>query len=245
LVIQRTNWGLLRNCCRTNRVVAAECGVQADATGLRPRPGTACETWVSGLLHANVTLGLWGWVIKKNMSDDAADVQRVLAGDVDAYAALVDRYYDRCARFAVRMLGNRDDAEDALQVTFVRAYRALDRYQERDRFSAWLYRILVNQCRSIAARRAHREKVFVREEALLLNAPDRSTSWSGEDEEFVQRVLSELDPLLREAFLLKYIEEMSYEEMSTLTGVGVSALKMRVKRACDRLRERWERIKHD
>ena len=73
-----------------------------------------------------------------------------------------------------------------------------------------------------------------------LNAPDRSQGWTGEDEEFVQRVLNELDPLLREAFLLKYIEEMSYEEMSALTGVGVSALKMRVKRACDRLRERWE-----
>jgi RNA polymerase sigma-70 factor, ECF subfamily len=177
------------------------------------------------------------------MSDDAADVQRVLAGDVDAYAALVDRYYDRCARFAVRMLGNRDDAEDALQATFVRAYRALHRYQERDRFSAWLYRILVNQCRSLAARRSHRERLFVREEALLLNAPDRRQIWTGEDEDFVQRILSELEPLLREAFLLKYIEEMSYEEMSALTGVGVSALKMRVKRACDRLRERWERIK--
>jgi len=87
--------------------------------------------------------------------------------------------------------------------------------------------------------------VFVREEAVLLNAPDTSTTWPGEDEEFVQRVLSELDPLLREAFLLKYIEELSYEEMSALTGVGVSALKMRVKRACDRLRDRWERIKHD
>jgi RNA polymerase sigma-70 factor (ECF subfamily) len=174
------------------------------------------------------------------MSDDAADVQRVLAGDVDAYAALVDRYYDRCARYAIRMLGNRDDAEDALQATFLRAYRALNRYQERDRFSAWLYRILVNQCRSVAARRAHRDRVFVREEALLLNAPDRTPNWSGEDEEFVQRV-----PLLREAFLLKYIDEMSYEEMSALTGVGVSALKMRVKRACDRLRDRWERIKDD
>ncbi len=179
------------------------------------------------------------------MSDDAADVRRVLAGDVDAYAALVDRYYDRCARFAVRMLGNRDDAEDALQATFLRAYRALGKYQERDKFSAWLYRILVNQCRSLAARRSHRERVFVREEALLLNAPDKPTSWAGEDEEFVQRVLSELDPLLREAFLLKYVEEMSYEEMSALTGVGISALKMRVKRACDRLRERWERIKND
>ena len=61
----------------------------------------------------------------------------------------------------------------------------------------------------------------------------------------MQRVLAELDPLLREAFLLKYIEEMSYEEMSALTGVGVSALKMRVKRACDRLRDRWERIKDE
>jgi RNA polymerase sigma-70 factor, ECF subfamily len=104
---------------------------------------------------------------------------------------------------------------------------------------------LVNQCRSAAARRAHRDRVFVREEALLLNAPDRTPAWSGEDEEFVQRVLNELDPLLREAFLLKHIDEMSYEEMSALTGVGVSALKMRVKRACDRLRDRWERIKND
>ena len=179
------------------------------------------------------------------MSDDAADVQRVLSGDVDAYAKLVDRYYDRCARFAIRMLGNRDDAEDALQSTFLRAYRALGRYQERDRFSAWLYRILVNQCRSIAARRSHRERVFVREEALLLNAPVKTPAWTGEDEEFVQRVLNELDPLLREAFLLKYVEELSYEEMAALTGAGVSALKMRVKRACDKLRERWERIRDD
>lgn len=180
------------------------------------------------------------------MTDDAADVRRVLNGDVDAYAALVDRYYDQCARYAVRMLGNRDDAEDALQATFLRAYRALGRYQERDKFSAWLYRILVNQCRSLAARRSQREKVFVREEAVLLNATDEHTvGWPGEDEEFVQRVLSDLDPLLREAFVLKYIEEMSYEEMAALTGVGVSALKMRVKRAADRLRERWERNKHD
>jgi RNA polymerase sigma-70 factor, ECF subfamily len=202
-------------------------------------------TFVRFVTERHVTRATGGWVIAQDMSDDAADVQRVLAGDVEAYAALVDRYYDRCARFAIRMLGDRDDAEDALQATFLRAYRALHRYQERDRFSAWLYRILVNQCRSIAARRSHRERVFVREEAVLLNTPARATNWAGEDEEIVQRVLAELDPLLREAFLLKYIEEMSYEEMSALTGVGVSALKMRVKRACDRLRDRWERIKDD
>ncbi len=83
------------------------------------------------------------------------------------------------------------------------------------------------------------------EEALLLNTPDTRPNWTGEDEEFVQRVLNELDPLLREAFLLKYVEELSYEEMSVLTGAGISALKMRVKRACERLRERWDRIRDD
>lgn len=192
----------------------------------------------------HVTADQRRWVIANEMSD-AADVQRVLNGDVDAFARLVDRYYERCARFAVRMLGNRDDAEDALQATFLRAYRSLGKYQERDKFSAWLYRILVNQCRSIASRRSQRDRVFIREEAVLLNAPDRRPVWTGEDEEFVQRVLAELDPLLREAFLLKYVEELSYEEMAALTGVGVSALKMRVKRACDRLRARWEHIKDD
>ena len=85
----------------------------------------------------------------------------------------------------------------------------------------------------------------MREEALLLNAPDRTPNWTGEEEEFVQRVLGELEPLLREAFLLKHIEEMSYEEMSALTGVGVSALKNACEAACDRLRDRWERIKND
>src|SRR5260370_10277097 len=180
------------------------------------------------------------------MSDDGAAVSRVLGGDIDAFSALVDRSYDRCARYAVRMLGNRDDAEDALQATFLRAYRALGKYQDRQKFSGWLYRILVNQCRSLAAQRNHRDRIFVREEALLLKATARaSQGWAWEDQEFVQRVLADLDPLLREAFLLKYIEDMSYEEMSALTGVGVSALKMRVKRACDRLRARWERIEHE
>jgi len=192
-----------------------------------------------------VTCSGWRRVIPEDMNDDAADVRRVLAGDVDAYTRLVNRYYERCSRYAFRMLGNRDDAEDALQATFIRAYRALDKYQERDRFSAWVYRILMNQCRSVAARRAQRERVFVREEAAFLSAPDQTPNWSGDSDEFVQRVLAELDPLLREAFVLKYVEEMSYEEMSALTGAGVSALKMRVKRACERLRARWERIKDD
>src|SRR5262245_66321691 len=108
---------------------------------------------------------------------DAAYVQRILNGDADAFTQLVDKYYERCSRFAVRMLGNRDDAEDALQATFLRAYRALGKYQERDRFSAWLYRILVNQCRSVETRRGHRDGMFLWAEAGHLKAGDEAGGW--------------------------------------------------------------------
>ena len=131
------------------------------------------------------------------------------------------------------------------KATFLRAYRALNRYQERDRFSAWLYRILVNQCRSVAARRAHRDRVFVREEALLLNARIARPIGLAKTKNLFSVCSTSWIRCCGKRFFSKHIDEMSYEEMSALTGVGVSALKMRVKRACDRLRDRWERIKDD
>jgi RNA polymerase sigma-70 factor (ECF subfamily) len=170
-------------------------------------------------------------------SSDAPIVTRVLRGDVEAYADLVGRYRDRYARYAFHMLGNREDAEEALQDAFTRAYRSLARCEDPDRFGAWLFRILVNRCRTVGARRARRSRTFVADEAALLDAseehPAERSAWSEE----IERALARLRPEQREAFLLKYLEELGYDEMSRLTGAGVSALKMRVMRACERLRE--------
>ena len=91
---------------------------------------------------------------------DRAIIEQVLAGDVEAYSRLVDRHYDRCARIAMRILGNREDAEEAIQDAFLRAFRALGSYEDRERYSAWLTRILINQCRTIRARVQRREEVF-------------------------------------------------------------------------------------
>ncbi|MEP6689530.1 MAG: RNA polymerase sigma factor [Gemmatimonadaceae bacterium] len=167
---------------------------------------------------------------------DTALIQRVLGGDTEAYALLVARYYDRYARFAVNMLGNREDAEEALQDAFVRAYRSLGRYENRERFGAWLFRILVNRCRTTAARRRVRERVIVAGEEMMATAAAPAVVWDGFREELA-RALVLLAPEQREAFLLKHVEDLSYEEMSVMTGVGVSALKMRVQRACARLRD--------
>jgi RNA polymerase sigma-70 factor, ECF subfamily len=169
-------------------------------------------------------------------NDDAAIVARVLAGDAAAYATLVGRYRAQFARYAVRMLGNREDAEEALQDAFLRAFRSLAKCDDPERFSSWLFRILANRCRTAGSRRGRREQTFVRDEFALLDAsedhPEDRTAWREE----IQRALMMLEADQREAFLLKHVEDLGYEEMAELTGTGVSALKMRVKRACERLR---------
>jgi RNA polymerase sigma-70 factor (ECF subfamily) len=134
------------------------------------------------------------------------------------------------------MLGSREDAEEALQDAFIRAFRSMAKCDDPERFGSWLFRILANRCRTAGTRRGRREKVFVRDEIAILGAsedhPAERSAWHEE----IQRALLRLDHDQREAFLLKHVEELGYEEMSVLTGVGVSALKMRVKRACERLR---------
>jgi RNA polymerase sigma-70 factor (ECF subfamily) len=166
---------------------------------------------------------------------DAQLVRRVLDGDVDAFAPLVDRYHHRFARYAVRMIGDREDAEEAVQDAFLRAFRALDRYREEERFGGWLFRILVNQCRSVVAKRQRRAELL----AAALWEPPVAAGVPGEEEELheeLDRALAELPPDAREAVLLRYAEELTYDEIAAITGSGVSALKMRVQRACARLR---------
>jgi RNA polymerase sigma-70 factor, ECF subfamily len=166
---------------------------------------------------------------------DAALVRRVLDGDATAFTTLVDRHASACLRFATRMLGNRADAEDATQETLVRAYRALGRYEEREVFRTWLFAILVNRCRTAAMRRERRQRRVVADEHALVSAAVASDAGAVEWQTELERALATLDPEQREAFVLKHVEQWSYDEMAAATGVGVSALKMRVKRACERL----------
>jgi RNA polymerase sigma-70 factor (ECF subfamily) len=176
---------------------------------------------------------------------DGTLVQAVLAGDGDAFAALVHRHQVPMFRYAVRMCGDRDDADDVVQSAFVRAYRNLAQCREMDRFASWLQQIVMNECRTLLATRSRRSRWFVADEAVLAATPAPAESTEGTALGRIERALGTLTPDLREAFLLKHMEELSYEEMAELTGAGVSALKMRVKRACEQLRERLEGRRDD
>ena len=168
-------------------------------------------------------------------SERSLIIHAARTGDVRAFASLVDMYYARCLRFALHMLSSRADAEEAVQDTFVRVYRALPSYREQDSFEPWLFRILGNRCRTAGAReRRHAELVEYGDvpERAAAARHDTEIAWREE----IERALRTLPDDQREAFLMRHVEGMSYDDMAAATGAGLSALKMRVKRACDALR---------
>jgi RNA polymerase sigma-70 factor, ECF subfamily len=168
---------------------------------------------------------------------DAALVRQVLDGEPDAFTVLVDRHAPACLRLATRMLQSREDAEDATQETLLRAYRALPRYDEREQFRAWLFAILLNRCRTAALLRGRRARLVAGslDDAREVGVPPDTAGAEMRDD--IARALAALEPPYREAFLLKHVEQLSYDEMAIATGLGISALKMRVKRACERLQD--------
>src|SRR5262245_65969647 len=99
---------------------------------------------------------------------DGSVVRSVLAGDVDRYAVLVHRYRDRYARYAARMLGSVDAAEDAVQDAFVRAFDQLAQCQDPDKFVGWFFLILRNRC--FAERRRSRNEAPLDAAANLASA---------------------------------------------------------------------------
>lgn len=175
------------------------------------------------------------------ISTDAELVIRARAGDLASYAVLVSRHRASLERFAVRLLGNREDAEEALQDSLVRAWQALDRCHDPERVRSWLFRILVNRCRTRLSRQNRIERGPEADLALSLAASAPRSEGEAWREE-ISRALDQLPADQREAFLLKHVEEFSYEEISELTGGSIPALKMRVSRACLRLRELLEDV---
>ena len=169
---------------------------------------------------------------------DQAIIDRVLAGDQDAFSILIVRYSDPLYRHAVGMTGSPDDAADILQNSFIKAYQHLG--EVRGRFDAWVFRIVANGCKDWLKniRRTH----------LSYEEDDQPSGYETPEEELdrgelrgdLDGALGLLPPSLREAFVMKHVEGRSYEEMAELLETSVGALKMRVHRAREALQKLLE-----
>src|SRR5256886_16584890 len=173
---------------------------------------------------------------------DVEVVARVLGGDGEAFGILIRRYEPGLLRFATRMLGNPDAAADAVAESLVRAYRHLAQCRDASRLRSWLYRITGNRCRSHLARR-HTTDIPL-SEAPAPALAEASDTWEGlgrsEQGPLGERRVAAVPAEKREAFVLKHVEGMSYEEMAAVTGARIPTLKMRGHRAREELLEALE-----
>jgi RNA polymerase sigma-70 factor, ECF subfamily len=163
---------------------------------------------------------------------DGALVERVLSGDREAFSALARRHQEALFRYARGMGIDRDTAADLVQDALVKAYTRLAQCRDREHFRAWLFRVFRNLLLDHAR--------DVRRRVVPLDAVrERAAPEAGEAElrAALAGALAALPPTLREAFLLKHQQEYSYEEMAEILDASVSALKMRVHRAREALRE--------
>ncbi len=166
---------------------------------------------------------------------DAEVVAQVLSGDREAFGVVIRRYEPGLLRYAARMLGSRDAAADAVAEGFVRAHRHLASCRDPARLRTWLYRIVANRCKSHLARRS-RAEVSLDEAPPVADPGDNEAAVElAEQVALVERALTTLSPEKREAFVLKHVEGMTYEEMAAATGERIPTLKMRVHRAREAL----------
>ncbi|MGH7582646.1 MAG: RNA polymerase sigma factor [Gemmatimonadales bacterium] len=168
-------------------------------------------------------------------STDATLVDRLAAGDAAALGEMIERHGPPLLRFAAHYLRSAADADEVLQDVFLRADGAIRRGVRPERLDGWLFRITINRCRS----RRRKWWPFVAgasADAALATAASAIHVEPDEWREEIERAMATLTPPLREAFLLKHVEGMSYQEMREATGASIPALKMRVARACEHLR---------
>ena len=168
---------------------------------------------------------------------DGDVVRAVLAGDVERYGVLVGRYRERYARYATQLLGSTERAEDALQDALVQAYERLAQCRDPDNFAGWFFLILRNRCFGERRRLARAGSPL--DDAATAVAASGDAATGAERSELrraLQAALQTLTPEQREVFVLRHVEEMSYEEIAARTGQTVGALKMRMHRGYDRLR---------
>lgn len=179
--------------------------------------------------------------------DDLQSVERVLAGDRRAFEQLVRRHERRVFRVTLAILGNTEDAEEAMQDTFLKAFRHLDQFRREARFTTWLTRIAVNA--AIEKRKARKNFVPLGESEYAEEQfpPKHYEPWKSNPEQvfgkqeihrLVEEAIQALPEIYRTAFVLRDVEGLRAEEAAEALGLTVPAVKSRLLRARLMMRER-------
>lgn len=203
----------------------------ATATAIRPQE-EAARTMTSDIGREAASALSPASPALTSAEQDRISVQAALGGDQSAFADLVTRYQSAVYNMAYRMLGDPTEAEDAAQEVFVRAWNQLRTFQIERRFSTWLLSIASHHCIDMLRRR--KPTAPIDDVALFIpsEAPEPDElALQGEQRELVQRLLKTLPEKYRIVTVLRYYNDLSYDEIARTTGLTESAVKTQLHRA--------------
>jgi RNA polymerase sigma-70 factor, ECF subfamily len=170
---------------------------------------------------------------------DAEIVARVLKGDKQAYALLIEAYKGPLFNLAFRMTGDYSDADDLTQETFIKAYQNLHQFDQEKKYFTWLYTIGINLIRNYLNKK-ERDRTRQAENHLLAgshgNRGGEGDLVSAERLGKLEKNMQKLSVDLREAIILKYHQELTFEEVAAVIGDTPGAVKMRIYRGLKQLK---------
>lgn len=176
------------------------------------------------------------------MKDDNECVREVLAGNKEAYGLLIHKYENKIYTLLLRMIHDSQDAQDLTQECFIKAYHYLHSFDPERKFSSWLYRIASNLC--LNALQARQKKQLhpgeLEEKWLVEEDSPESILLRKEHVSEIREVVDELPEHYRMVLLLRYLEDMSYQEISTVLDIPISTVQVRIHRAKIKLRMRFQ-----
>lgn len=178
-------------------------------------------------------------------------VRQARTGSQEAFAELVGRYKDKIYNLGYRMLGNREEAEDVAQETFLHTYRALDSFRVEERFSPWIYKIASNLC--LDRLRRQRPMITSLDEPAGPDGdiPQQVADWStspdkvyelNEIREVTQQAISSLPPKYKVVVVLRHLQDLSYDEIAKVLNIPQGTVKTRLFRAREILRRKLSRL---
>src|SRR5215469_7953805 len=184
--------------------------------------------------------------------NDHSIVRAVLAGDKEAYGALVRAHSATVFRVAFRIVGNEADAEEIVQEAFLRGYQRLESYQERSSFGTWIYRIAVNCALNrinqpgIEAEYRHGEESDPEEKTVQVAAKDADPERALLSREITaaqELAMQRLTPTEKTAFVLRHLEDRSMNEIAEVLEIAPNTAKQSVFRAVKKLRRELEPLR--
>jgi RNA polymerase sigma-70 factor, ECF subfamily len=177
-------------------------------------------------------------------------IERARAGDSAAFEQIIDHCQRKVISTAWRILGNREDARDAAQDVFLRAYKYLGSYNPEQDFSGWLYRIIVNVCRDIARKRGRadqfksfeEEREMGRFEALASGENIEAAAMLSQEQAIIAEALSRLTKKERAAIVLRDLEGLSTEEVARILGSSQTTVRSQIASARAKIKQYRDRI---